>query len=269
MKAIGLLLLGLFLHSLSNETRAKQLDDATTSSKQDDKIVTYTIGISDINHYPYFSLTKNEDRGFAWSILESFAKQQGIKFEYKVLPITKLQYELEHAGIDFIFPDNPIWVRFKDSANPNIYSASIVQAVAVSYTTKYKEDYTIEQIKKVAIPFGYTSSQWFDAIKKYNIETLPVSDLLQGLYSLRISNTDATDIEYNIANYLTKQNPYWNQVTIARNLPSAPVNYHLSSIKHIQVLEEISDFISNNKDLILHYKNQYNIKYYDEVFTNY
>lgn len=268
LKQIGrLLAFSFFCCSLSFNLQATlELELKPNELKPDNVIKTYVIGISDINHYPYFSLVKSENRGFAWSILESFAQQHNITFSYKVVPLSKLQLELEKGEIDFIFPDNPKFNKFKDKANPNIYSSPIAQAVAVTYTSKQKQHYTIDQIKKVAIPFGYTSWQWSEVIRQYNIQTVPVRDLFQGLYALRISNIDATDIEYNIAQHITNQSSYWSQMTLAKDLPSTKVDYHLSSIKHIGVLQDISQFVSSNPELILELKNKYNIKYYDEVF---
>lgn len=268
LKQLGqLLTYGLFSCTLSFNTQAVQEIAVKPNELESNNVnTTYTIGISDINHYPYFSLVKSENRGFAWSVLESFAEQHQITFNYKVIPLSKLQLELEQGGIDFIFPDNPKFNKFKDKANPNIYSSPIAQAVAVTYTSKQKQHYTIDQVRKVAIPFGYTSWQWSEVIRQYNIQTVPVRDLFQGLYALRISNIDATDIEFNIAQHITQQSAYWSQMTIAKNLPSTKVDYHLSSIKHIGVLEDISQFVTNNPGLILELKERYNIKYYDEVF---
>lgn len=247
----------------ADEFQASKNRQETEAKREVRKLV---VGISEISQYPFFSLVKKTDRGFAWSVLEHFAKLNNIEFEYKVLPLHRLQLSLEQGHIDFIFPDNPYWNMFKDKELPNIYSGPVVMSIATSFTSVSKQHYTIDMVNRVAIPFGYSASQWHSGIKQYGIQTIPVTDLLQGLYSVHTGNADAVDIEYNIAIHLITNMPYWRELSVARSLPHMPVSFHLSSIKHIDVLTAITNYTVEHADHIALLKNKYNIKYHHEIF---
>jgi hypothetical protein len=247
--------------SLKNHTENKidQRKDAL-------QVIKYRVGVSYVNDYPMFALADLEDRGFGWSILEMFAKANNIEFEYVVMPITRLQPSMDSGAIDFIFPDNPNWSAYRSNRIPNIYSGAVLSAISATYVATENQFMMLDEVNNVAIPFGYTANSWFGPIKNFNIKSMPVRDLNTALYSIAQRTADAADVEYNIAQYLISQNTSLREVVVNANLPSKAVEYHLSSIKHIIVLEKLTTFIEKEQDSIARLRERYGIKHYHEVF---
>ncbi len=50
----------------------------------------YTLGVENLNYLPYYANDQKEYYGFARQFFDLFAKEQGITFEYKVLPVKRL-----------------------------------------------------------------------------------------------------------------------------------------------------------------------------------
>jgi hypothetical protein len=264
----------IFIALLSGDVAAVQNSEQNDDKPQADqpetttKVKKFRIGVSYLNGFPLFEFSSQQDKGFGWAILEAFAKEHNIEFEYIPMPITRLQPSMDNDAIDFIFPDSPLWTSYRSNRFPNIYSAPIFSAVSASFTSGTNPDILPRDVSKVAIPFGYTAYTWVGPINDYDIKTIPVRDLAAGLRAVRLGTAEAADVEYNIGRYIISKDPMLANVTVGVNLPNTPVNYHLSSIKHIVVLEKLSEFVKNNQDLIEELKQQYKIVYHDEVFVS-
>ena len=247
--------------AIHDTEKATQVNNNNTLQK-----AKYRIGVSYVNGFPMFGLADTEDRGFGWSILELFAQANNIEFEYIVMPITRLQPSMDSGAIDFIFPDNPNWSSYRSNRIPNIYSGEVFSAISASFVRSENQTIMLDEVKTVAIPFGYTANTWFDPIQIYNIKSMPVRDLNTALYSIAQGTADAADVEYNIAQHLISQNSSLNGIVLNPSLPSRNVEYHVSSIKHIIVLEKLTAFIEKEKGSIALLRKHYSIKSYDEVF---
>ncbi len=231
-----------------------------------DETVTYRVGVSYINSYPLLSFANVDDKGYGWAVLEAFAKANNVAFEYIGMPITRLQPSLDNGGLDFIFPDHPKWSNFRTARQPNIYSGPIISTISATFVLSTNKNKQLEDLKSVAIPFGYTSYTWTQPIEKYGIKTVPVGDLRAALESVVNKRTDSADVEYNIGKHLIDKYPHLQKLDINKNYPNAEVNYHLSTIRHADIAKRITAFIDANPSLISELKQKYNIKEHSEVY---
>ncbi len=254
--------------SLSNDTNQSQSKKIIQKRESDTatKKPRYRIGISHLNEFPLITTKTKSDKGFAWTILERFAKEEGITFQYIGMPINHLQPALDRGAIDFIFPDNPKWTEYRSNRNTNHYSARIISALSSTFVAKQRTNMRINQVKELAIPYGYTAFTWLPHVNTYNISVTPQKDLVSALIAVQRGQVDAADVEYNVGKYLVKTMPRLNNVTLNRSLPHIHVDYHLSTIKHINILAKIDEFLQRNKEFIKEQKEHYDIKYHTEVF---
>lgn len=241
-----------------------QLSIASESIASAEK--TFRIGVSDQNHYPLFDFTSGDDMGLAHDILTLFAERNSFKFEYVPMSYVKLQDAIEKGDIDFIFPDNPSWRKYRYTREHNIYSLPFMQGVSATFVSMDHQDITIDQVRSVAIPFGYSSLIWYGAMEKYSIDTMTTSGLNASMQNLYRRTVMAADIEYNVANHLADVLPHLGSIVLNKNLPSARAEYHLSTVKHILFIERFSHFISKNQEQIEALRHQYKVKTYEEVF---
>lgn len=248
-----------------NVVNSVQIDTSNNKSTTSSPKKKYRVGVSYVNGYPLFAFADIEDRGFGWALLEKFAEANNIEFEYSSMPITRLQPSMDSGAIDFIFPDNPRWSLYRSNRKPNIFSGPIMSSISVTFVRNEHKDIALEDIKKIAIPFGYTAFTWLDPIQTHGIDSMPVRDLSTALYSVVQNKVDAADVEYNIGQYLISQNPSLADLTINPTLPNANVDYHLSSIKHIMILEKLTNFVEQEKELVNKLRLQYEVKYHHEI----
>jgi hypothetical protein len=255
--------------TITNEKDGQTAKDASvtiTDSNAPKKIKKFKIGVSYLNSYPLFSFVDVKDKGIGWRVLEKFAEKNNIEFEYIAMPMTRLQTAMDNGAIDFIFPDNPLWVAYRSNRTPNIYSGPLLSVTSSTFVREENKHVPISDIEKVAIPFGYTAITWVEPIKKYDIQSIPVRDLESALHRLRQGTADAADVEYNIAKHIIESDPRLTGLTINKNLPNISVDYHMSSIKHIMTLEKLTAFMQKEKAFVEALKKEYNIKTHAEVF---
>nr|WP_136252806.1 transporter substrate-binding domain-containing protein [Ningiella ruwaisensis] len=228
---------------------------------------TFVIGVSNVNHFPQFDFNRDEDKGVSWAILEAFAKRYNYKFEYRPLPPVRLQRALNDESIDFIYPDNPIWTAHRSNKDTNIYSIPIVEAVSSTFVMSQNHDLKPSEVHTVAIPYGYTPLTWLPHIDKYRMTVIPSKDLETAMHLIRTGEAMAADIEYNVAQDIMKNNPFLSNISLNKHLPNKKVAYQLSTIKHILVLEQLSQFYIEQKSVIEMLEDIYGIKKYEDVFT--
>lgn len=237
-----------------------------SESLPDEEIKTYKVGVSYLNSYPLVSFANLEDKGYGWSVLEAFAESQGIEFKYIGLPITRLQASLDNGAIDFIFPDHPKWSTFRTARKPNIYSGPIISTISATFVSEKSASIPLKELSSVAIPFGYTSYTWTSPLENYGITAVPVKDLRAALESVVNGRTQAADVEYNIGQYIITNHSYLKGLTINPKLPNASVDYHLSTIHHQDITNQITQFVKDNPNLINELRQKYNIKTHFEVY---
>ncbi len=71
----------------------------------------YRVGVEDIDYYPMYSNKSALDNpGFLIDVLEIFAKQHNIKFEYIHLPTTRFHNGIKRKISTFAFPTTPFGI---------------------------------------------------------------------------------------------------------------------------------------------------------------
>ncbi|WP_371196043.1 hypothetical protein [Glaciecola sp. SC05] len=239
-----------------------------TSSDLLGKNTVLKIGVSSLNHYPSFNFQSPTDKGVSWAILQAFAKQYNYSFEYIVLPPVRLQTALESGAIDFVYPDHPSWTAHKPVKDNNIYSKAIVEAISATFVDSFNQEILLSEVTSVSIPFGYSAATWMTPIEEYGIYSMPARDLEMALHSVKTGTATAADVEYNAGQYIISNNPSLSSLVINKNLPNSRVTYHLSTQKHVLVLEQISQFSMENTQLIKDLKEKYGLQKHQDIYTS-
>lgn len=270
-----LLTCSLFTFSESREVNTPSVVQAGTGEhelsdaldKQTLPLKKYKVAISDASGYPLMSSSKKGDKGMAWAILQQFATENNIEFEYVSKPTSLMQAALESGEVDFLFPDNPEWSQYRSKTAPNQYSGPIVTGVSSSFVRAENVDLPSSFVKKVAIPFGFSAFSWHDLIKQNHAKAVPIRDIRAILYSVHTGRTDAADVEYNIAMSIINDDERLSNLVPHPDLPNQPVYYHLSSIKHGDVILELSDFLKSHEPLVSELRNKYHVASHQEVYA--
>jgi len=226
-----------FCHSLAAETKH------------------YVVGVEEFEYYPLYAFGKR--KSISEELLDTFASEAGITFEYRPLDINRLYHELivdEH--VDFKYPDNAYWGSDKKEGSTVIYSSPAVPYTDGVLVHKEKVGSSISSYKTLGMPTGFTPQEYnnleadgsLKLRRHYEIDRL-VKDVMlgktQGLYANVI-----------VAQYLVDKD-YGSSLVYDPSLPHTDSHYHLSTIKHGDVIEQFNTFLKNNPGLIIKLRDKY------------
>lgn len=84
------------------------------------------IGVEELDYAPHYTTQSGSFRGFGRDLLDAFAASEGIRLEYRAMPVPRLYQALIEGRIGFKYPDNPSWqAEFKQAAGI-VYSRPVV-----------------------------------------------------------------------------------------------------------------------------------------------
>lgn len=212
---------------------------------------TYIVGLENIN-YPPFSFVENDKitKSFFKDVLESFARDNNIKFNYRVLPIKRLSQSFTDQKIDFKIPDNESWRPNIRKGKKIIYSVPVYKTIEAVYVKK-----ELPQITSMAIILGFnppSNPHFFDG-KKINIYTTP--KLESALKMIEEERVQSIFISEDVLN-----SKYPKNALIRSSLfDQIETAYSLSTISHPKVIEKFNKWIKENPEKIMAIKKRFNL----------
>jgi ABC-type amino acid transport substrate-binding protein len=220
----------------------------------------FVVGSENINYFPHYNFVSNQpDKGYAWAVLQAFAKAAGHSFEYQAFPIKRLQRELLENRIDFSYPDNPSWQSKKQDQTDKIFSQKFITSYGNTMVLATRKSTGLIDFDTVAVPHGFTSVMYAELVAKNRIQLLTVPDALSALKLVLMGRVDGADVEYNVANYLLRQQGQKGALIHDLSLPSDPVTFHLSTRKHPIIIKQLNQFLSSNNTLLKDLKATYQL----------
>lgn len=220
----------------------------------------FVIGSENINYFPHYRFVEgHSDKGYAWAVIQAFAKKSGHTFEYQALPVKRLKRELQAGRVDFIYPDNPNWQGKVQLQSDKIFSRSFITSYGNTMVLAKRKNQSLTNFKLIAVPHGFTPVMYDELVAKGRIQLVEVPDAFSALKLVLLERVDGADVEFNVANYLTLQMGHEGAVSQNLRLPSDPATFHLSPRKHPHVIEQLNQFLSANTALIKDLKSTYQL----------
>lgn len=223
------------------------------------KAETYLVASQNIAYYPHYEFSAIQDKGFAWALLEAFATEKGITFQYVSMPVLRLQIELEKGNIDFVYPDHPTWTNPINDNSTKYYSKPLTESLVGTFVKPERLGAGISTIRKVSIVLGFSPLYWQERIDSGKTRLIWVADNKSAIYMAQWERADAFDMDYYVANYLLDKLVDVDNFKLDPKQPVTVVEFCLSTLKRPQLLEEINTFITNNPGLIAMLKARYKI----------
>ncbi|QJB55823.1 transporter substrate-binding domain-containing protein [Pseudodesulfovibrio sp. zrk46] len=220
----------------------------------------FSIGVEGIDYMPYFNGKGSEYSGFARELLDAFAKRHDYQFQYTALPVRRLYQEfIETRQLDFKFPDNPHWrVDIKKRTNLR-YSSPVCDFVDGILVNKKDLGKGITHLKTLGIIFGFDPSRHLEGLDENQVKLAPntnIQSMARMTLSERINGFYANIA---VANAQLKEINAQDDILFDKSLPYRKGSYHLSTIKHPEVLKQFNDFLQQEKQLVDSLKEQYGI----------
>lgn len=220
---------------------------------------TYVVASQNIAYYPHYEFSAVKDRGYAWALLEAFAAERGITFEYVSMPVLRLQIELEKGNVDFVYPDHPTWTNPVNDNATKHFSIPLTESLVGTFVKPERYGQGISSIRKVSIVLGFSPLYWQDRIESGQTKLISVADNKSAIYMAQWDRADAFDMDYYVARYLMDKLDDVDEFKLDPDLPVTVVEFCLSTVRKPELLLELNEFITNNPGLIAMLKTRYNI----------
>ena len=223
---------------------------------------TLIIGVENINYFPYYKTVNGKYQGFSREVFDLFAQKHNLKIEYEELPVNRLYQYFISGKVDFKFPDNKHWAQDLKKGKKINYSKPVAHYFEGVMVLPQNQINSLNDIKVLGTVQGFTPWPYLKYIKNERIKKSENPNyenlLLQGLNN-RVDGiyTNIAVAKFHLNNNLNKP----NALVFDKELPHIEDNYHLSTIKHPDIISQFNKFLKNNKTQIENLKKKYNIDY--------
>lgn len=218
----------------------------------------FIIGTEDINFYPHYDFTSVQGQGFANDVLRLFAEEYGYQFSFQPLPVKRLYHELDNL-VDFIYPDNPNWAKFQGSQQQRLFSEPLVQNWGTTLVLPKNKQLELAQVRTLAVIHGFTPVAWLALKPDNKFKFYEVPNAVTAINMVLKGQLDAADVEYHVARHILARQQQSDALVVADKLPMTRVNFHLSTIRHPQVLAQFNQFLLTHQNEIAQIKAGYNL----------
>ncbi|PKG40813.1 substrate-binding periplasmic protein [Psychromonas sp. Urea-02u-13] len=220
----------------------------TTSNAFAEK--TYVIGVQNFSeYYPYSEYKNDYYSGFNRELLDFFATSQGIKFEYRPLPIKRLYSEFLIGSFDFKYPGNASWAPKLKKDEKIYYSHAVVEYRDGLIVKKENKGKPLSQLKSISIIKGFTPLQIYSIKQQQGklkfVYTTDYQRLLELVQEERVDGAyfNIAIGEHRIA-HLDQKN---SSLVFDETQPYVMGGRSLSSMKHPQLIVLFNQFLIDYK----------------------
>lgn len=218
----------------------------------------FTIGTEDINFYPHYNFTQVDSTGFANEVLQLFASKHGYQFSFQPLPVKRLYHELDSL-VDFIYPDNPNWVKYQGVQASRTFSDPLIYNLGTTMVLPANKDISLSQFRTLAVIHGFTPTAWLNLRSDYRFKLYEVPNAVSAVNLVLRGQLDGADVEYNVAQQVLLEQQQEGALVVASQLPMTRVSFHLSTIRHPQVLQQFNRFLLSHDEQINALKQKYQL----------
>jgi polar amino acid transport system substrate-binding protein len=209
------------------------------------------IGVENHYYLPAYAYENGNYTGYAREVLDTWAKDRGYQVEYRALPVPRLYASFYGGQVDFKFPDNPNWKKDERVGKAIVYSDPVAAFIDGTSVRPERRGAGVDTVKVLGTMGGFTPWAWLERIKagkaalseNYNLEALvrqALAGRVDGVYA------SVAVINYQLDHVLRQP----GALVFDPSLPHSRDNYHLSSIKHPELVRDFNEWMRKNHERI-------------------
>jgi ABC-type amino acid transport substrate-binding protein len=225
--------------------------------------VALSIGVEKTDYAPYYHLDEEQHYlGAARDILDLFSKSQKFDLSYLPMPVPRLFNEFVKGSIDLKFPDNPLWSASL-KADVEVHYSSPVLAVRETLIIIKPEDKYWEKDKKIKLVgniLGFSTPGINKNIENKEFELVNTKTVEQLIHMLASGRVDAIYFNTDVAIQLAKELYPEKTLTSHPKYPAFDYAYHLSSIKHKELIIKFNNFLKSHAKQVEKIRKRYGLK---------
>lgn len=222
---------------------------------------TYRVGVEQVDYYPIYSAVAPDwqYRGYARDLLDLFAARERLRLIYVVLPVRRLERNYWAGRLDLVFPDNPRWQAQEKPAGI-VYSRPLLQFQDAMLVLPERLGQPREHFRRLGFVRGFTPWKFKDDIAagRVSIHEAPNPE---GLIRMTLAGyIDAANMARQVARYhLERQGIPEGLVAEPALLPLSDSYYHLSSIRHPELIRRFDAFLEREAQAVQALKDRYGL----------
>lgn len=225
----------------------------------------YTVGVQNFEEYmPYSQVIDGQYQGFNRELLDAFAKDNGIEFDYKPLPIKRLYKEFLEERVDFKYPDSKYWSAQQKEGKTITYSEPVVHYVDGVIVLNSNKGKGVENFKKLATISGFTPFAWLDQIKSGKVKVHENPNYLGLLRQIVRERADGAYTNIAVSKYyILKENigsSDSSALVFDESLPHTKSTRHMSTIKYPDVIEKFNVWLKEKAALVNELKQKHKVE---------
>ncbi len=216
--------------------------------KADSTTPKYVVAFPDNKFYPQYELIDGQLRGLLPDLLRKLAEESKIQMELRVYPIKRYTQLFDQGEVDFVLPDNPLWLS-KEQANRVRYSRVIMASPVAFYEKTKKPLKDPSQLRSVGTISGYVVTPMEGEIEAGRVKVLYAKKIKALLQMLLRERTQLIFFHKQIMDQiLREQRDLSSHIALNSKLSTVNYNYHLSTIRHEAILAKFDDWLKANVD---------------------
>ena len=221
----------------------------------------YRVGVEQVDYYPIYSAVppRLEYRGYARDLLDLFAARENLRLIYVALPVRRLAREYWSGRLDLVFPDNPRWDAALKPAGI-AYSQPLLQFQDAMLVLPARLGQPREGFRKLGFIRDFTPWKFKDDIAAGRV-SIHESPNPEGLIRMTLAGyIDAANMAQQVARYHLKRLGRPRALLVEPAL--LPLNdsyYHLSSVRHPQLIRRFDAFLLREAEAVQALKDKYDL----------
>lgn len=223
-----------------------------------DQAAAYVVGVQDLDYYPIYATDPaGRYSGYARELLDLFARRSGIRLVYQVRPVKRLVGEFVAGQVDFMFPDNPRWDAVAKQGKAVVYSQP---AVTFQDAVMVLPDHAGRKLRSLGIVHGFTAWKFLPDISagRLSLQEAPGPKNLVDMALL--GRVDGVNLAQQVAQYhlkgMSKPGALVPDLSL---MPQVNSQYHLSSIRHPDIIQRFDQFLQTERAEVVALKFKYGL----------
>jgi len=222
---------------------------------------TYVVGVEALDYYPHYRGENAGFSGFAREVLDAFARHQGYRFDYRPLPVARLNKTFFAGELDFKYPDNPNWQANRRKGLDIHYSAPVASYTDGVLLLPANRGKGVDNLTTLGTVRGFTPWAYLDAIAQGTLKVREVTTFRQSLQQGISRRVDGVYMNIEVGRYqLERVLKQPGALVFDETLPHSRSAYRLSSIRHPATLEAFNAFLQSNATEIEALKDKYGLQ---------
>lgn len=221
----------------------------------------YVVGVEDLDYYPHYRAKDGTYDGFGRTVLDAFADDTGVIFEYRPLPVARLFQSFLAGDVDLKYPDNAYWAADAKDGRGVVYSSPVVGYTDGVSVRPEAVGQPVSEIEVLGTVQGFTAWDWLDRMENETVQIAENPNFTALIRQAILGRVDGAYANVSVVRYrLERDLEQPGALVFDPSLPHTTSAYHLSAIAHAPLIVRFDAWLADNADRLARLKAEYGVE---------